>query len=547
MSIRQQEYEKINELRQKFIKRYYVVDDNPIINNSINLPFRIKSIILDAYNIFPGTEPKITDKEIFTIVDKFCNDLPYLYGNINNKDIKIYNIRKYACQPCEYAIRENLTSKKLSGKINSKSLNYIIECVKQKFIDGVIDGGEMIGETSSFIASEPIQQATLNTFHTAGSKKSLHNVSGIKLINNIFNVSKNPINETMIIYLDPKHNTFSDAKKVVDQIGTVKISDLIEESMIYIDKDANKITETGLKDDIEFINDFVEYNTSKIPHQDLSSVFVRIKLDSNIMFKQNVFIETVVNAINNTYKSVFCVHSDNNYKSHIIRIYALISRLKTDKKETEHGKCSEIHDTIGNIIVRGTPGINGISIQTKESIRLRTDGSPEKFDEYYIITSGSNFHEICRDVNYIDQYRLWSNNILEMKQELGYEAARYVVMKELLQIYKDIGANINEKHIILIVDYMTHNHNFVPITRHGMTSTTYLSPFQKLSFEIPVRAINNFSIESISENSNGIEVSKLLNKPFFGGTGASELILDTSKIEPDKKSSDDDIIKNLGW
>lgn len=51
--------------------------------------------------------------------------------------------------------------------------------------------------------------------------------------------------------------------------------------------------------------------------------------------------------------------------------------------------------------------------------------------------------------------RTQSNNILEVEQVLGVEAARRVVIDELLAVMEGHGVEVNVRHVMLLADVMT--------------------------------------------------------------------------------------------
>lgn len=48
-----------------------------------------------------------------------------------------------------------------------------------------------------------------------------------------------------------------------------------------------------------------------------------------------------------------------------------------------------------------------------------------------------------------------SNNILEVEKCLGVEAARRIVMNELLAVMEGHGVEVNIRHVMLLADLMT--------------------------------------------------------------------------------------------
>ncbi len=54
-----------------------------------------------------------------------------------------------------------------------------------------------------------------------------------------------------------------------------------------------------------------------------------------------------------------------------------------------------------------------------------------------------------------------SNNILEIERCLGVEAARRVVMNELITVMEGHGVEVNIRHVMLLADLMTNRVGYI--------------------------------------------------------------------------------------
>jgi DNA-directed RNA polymerase II subunit RPB1 len=68
----------------------------------------------------------------------------------------------------------------------------------------------------------------------------------------------------------------------------------------------------------------------------------------------------------------------------------------------------------------------------------------------------------------VDFSRTVSNDIIEMLQALGIEAARNALLKELRGVIEFDGSYVNYRHLAALVDSMTSRGYFMAITRHGI-------------------------------------------------------------------------------
>ncbi|XP_011861692.1 PREDICTED: DNA-directed RNA polymerase I subunit RPA1 [Vollenhovia emeryi] len=101
--------------------------------------------------------------------------------------------------------------------------------------------------------------------------------------------------------------------------------------------------------------------------------------------------------------------------------------------------------------------------------------------ETILKTDGLNIVEMFKYDNILDLNRLYSNDIYNISQTYGIEAANRVIVKEVRDVFKMYGITVDSRHLSLIADYMTFDGTFKPLSRKGMEDSA--SPLQQISFE----------------------------------------------------------------
>jgi len=89
--------------------------------------------------------------------------------------------------------------------------------------------------------------------------------------------------------------------------------------------------------------------------------------------------------------------------------------------------------------------------------------------------------EIFKYSDILDFNRLYSNDIQNICQTYGIEAAYTVIVEEIKNVFKMYAINVDIRHLSLIADYMTHSGTVRPLNRQGMNDCA--SPLQQMSFE----------------------------------------------------------------
>ena len=101
--------------------------------------------------------------------------------------------------------------------------------------------------------------------------------------------------------------------------------------------------------------------------------------------------------------------------------------------------------------------------------------------KWIINTDGTNLEDLLIHPA-IDPYKTISNDIYEVYDTLGLEAARQVLAKEIFDVFDFAGSYVNSRHINLLVDIITNRGFLMSIDRHGINKSDR-GPLAKCSFE----------------------------------------------------------------
>jgi DNA-directed RNA polymerase II subunit RPB1 len=87
--------------------------------------------------------------------------------------------------------------------------------------------------------------------------------------------------------------------------------------------------------------------------------------------------------------------------------------------------------------------------------------------EWTIETSGSNLLDVMANP-YVDQERLYTNDVTEVLSVFDIEAARSALYREIHSVLTSTNGDVNYRHLSLLVDTMTNRGHMVSINRHGI-------------------------------------------------------------------------------
>jgi len=376
-----------------------------------------------------------------------------------------------------------------------------------------------------------------DTFHLSGVASASKAVRGVPRIKELLSVSKNMKAPSCTIYLNDKVTNYNDAKKARYSIETTFMNSLVIKSDIYYEP-KNDIS--SIEDDQKIIDEYKKFSELDNECYNLESPWIlRMELDRRKMMDIGLTTMDINISLKNYYgDSIMCVFSDDNYDKVIFRIALTdtgISDILTDLKALEY-------NIMEKIIISGIDKIKKVSIsQKKEKILNDADmTSSDTLDVYntfktfvdkelYVLeTDGTNLMSVLGN-NYVDSYKTISNDITEIYEIFGVEAARQALYNEIDDILNS-STSVNHRHISLLVDTMTCKGYLLSIDRHGINRSD-IGPLAKCSFEETSDILIKAGVFGEIDRINGVSANIILGQIAKCGTGDSQVMMDISKLE----------------
>ncbi len=144
-------------------------------------------------------------------------------------------------------------------------------------------------------------------------------------------------------------------------------------------------------------------------------------------------------------------------------------------------------------------------------------------DEYVLYTEGSNLKKVMK-VKGVDFTRTLTNNIYEIYEVLGIEAARNAVIREAVATLEEQGLEVDIRHIMLVADVMTADGELKQIGRHGVAGEKQ-SILARAAFEMTVNNLLEAAVKGEVDELRGITENIIVGQPIKLGTGDVELVL----------------------
>ena len=507
--------------------------------DSVQVPIGFQSIILNIQNqlgLHSNSLVDITPMEMFDLVDVYKKKLDSLHFM---KENKLFDVLYYY----------NLNPKDLlvNKRFHKKALVLLLETILLKYKQAIVHPGEMVGVIAGQSIGEPTTQLTLNTFHLSGASAGATVTRGVPRIEEILRLTKNPKTPSLNIYLNKYDET--NQQKVVqysNMIAHTKMIDLVKAIEICFDPDDNNTKimkdELLLKQYYEFENMFSGCNEDlEENNEEKSKWIIRMEFDAETLLEKNITMDDIHFAITNSYygKELNCVYSDLNSKDLIFRIRLNSSVLTKTKKDKTTDMSLDQSDHIyllrnfqenilNDIVLRGISNITNVLPVKVQNNVVKDDGRFKQQDIWTLQTTGSNLLKILAE-DYIDSSRTISNDIKEVYDVLGIEAARQIIYNEIMDVMKASGVSINYHHLSLLCDRMTSNEGMVSIFRSGILNDN-IGPISKSTFEVHTEVLLTASRHADFDHMRGVSANIMTGQHGNFGTGTCGIVLDLEKM-----------------
>jgi len=181
----------------------------------------------------------------------------------------------------------------------------------------------------------------------------------------------------------------------------------------------------------------------------------------------------------------------------------------------------------------------------------KQDGKYVKKDIWILDTTGTNLLEALA-IDFIDYKRTYSNDIREVFNVLGIEAARQVIYNEFVEVMEFSGVYINYHHLSLLCDRMTLTTDMVPIFRSGILNDD-IGPLAKATFEVHTEVFLDAARHGEFDDMRGVSANVMCGQYGKYGTNMFNVILDMNEMVKLKeanvslKSQADEIEELFGY
>ena len=523
--------------REEIIKNVFKNKSDSIVNCPVALSYIVNNI-QGQQNINANSLVDITPLEAFAMIEETYANLEKIHYAPPTQLFKV--LYYYYLSPKDLLFVK---------RFNKTALSVLLNTIQLTYKRAIVTPGEMVGMLAAQSIGEVSTQMTLNTFHFAGVAAKSNVTRGVPRIEEILSLSSEPKNPSLTVFLKKEEETDKDkAHAIMYMLEHTILQEIVESIEICFDPDdlntmiaEDKSTMEQYRAFENLVDECANVSITEDTNEK-SKWIVRMVMDQTMMLEKNITMDDVNFTLKNSYgDEISCVFSDYNSDKLVFRVRMNNVMKQNSSKSGQKKKVNPLDQSdqiyilknfqdqlLQNIVLRGVKGINKVIMRKIKDNVVETAGTFKKQDIWVLDTVGSNMMSVLA-LDYIDASRTISNDIVEVFNVLGIEAARQTIYNELVDVIEFDGTYINSHNFSLLCDRMTFTSKMISIFRHGINNDN-IGPIAKASFEETPEMFLKAARHAELDTMRGISANVMCGQEGFYGTSAFQVILDIDEM-----------------
>lgn len=427
-------------------------------------------------------------------------------GEVKPGDIELRVNKRELPEKVKEELKKKLRDVRL--KLSMEKLDAVLTKVEERYEQAKVEPREAVGIVAAQSIGEPGTQMTLRTFHYAGVG-AIYITLGLPRIIEIVDARKKPSTPAMKLKLEGEYATDRNrAEELAMEIEETYMGDIgkieasIEDMSVWVSLKERELLRRHIrKEDVEEkIRGIVTARGGKKRKADAgkkepkecpgcgSKSLVRGHEKAELSCADCGLVIAAAIAGPEWEAGKLRIPVENKFYHELLRLEAKVS----------------------GTLVKGIEGIK------RAIVRKDTDG------EYMLYTEGSALKKVQK-IEGVDFSRTTTNNIAEIAEVLGIEAARNAIIEEMMETLDEQGLDVDARHVTLIADAMTMDGEVKQIGRHGLAGEK-ASVLSRAAFEVTVDNLLEAAMYGETDELKGVTENVIVGQPIKLGTGAIELV-----------------------
>ena len=393
----------------------------------------------------------------------------------------------------------------LTNRMNKASFDWMCQTILRTCVRAHVVPGEMVGAVGASSIGEPTTQMTLNTFHYSGvASKDV--TLGMPRLKELIDAVPSIRTPSMTIRF-PEYATREWVTQFAANLECVRLSQVVDEMSVMPEETVATFSPT-LDNDAFAVYCHTALNGSFTSASATSPTerdsVLRYTLNKRKLQHHGLLPVHVAQAVQQYFvDKVSVVYADAVMEEWFLRLK--FKGLTRPSEELYAVAIKEVHEHLMDVlIVHGHEAVSRVIVHEEKRVDvMKMTGALQHREQWCVDTQGSCLQDV-----------------LNMR---GIEAGAQMLRLEITSVLSFDGTYVNEHHVKLLVDTMTHEGTLQPMTRHGITKVNG-GVFQRASFEETMEVFLEAATFASTDQVTGVTENIMLGKLAPVGTAAFDLV-----------------------
>jgi DNA-directed RNA polymerase II subunit RPB1 len=405
----------------------------------------------------------------------------------------------------------------------------------------LVHPGKSVGVLAAQSVGEPLTQLTLNTFHLSGVS-SIHQTQGIPRFKELVDMTKNGKAEVMAVSLLPDVSR-EEAERLAEswvQTTLLDVGAFVRSSSnpgeggaAGLDRAAQARLQMAL---------IFDPPPAGLDHVVMAEQFV---FNKDVMVARSITLEDMRRAVQGKWDAA------ERAASPAVPVHGRFATFEQPDTTWrlllccytlgEHAADADVRRRLLdqlNLVAKqrlfGLEGVSATAVQPTDS-GGPDDQEPTVLDvnvpaRGHVITTAGTCLEDVVAIEHVDADLTYGSDVHEMYALYGIEAAAHLLYSEFFRTLSYDGNYINSRHLLMLVDFMTHTGALIPLSRFGI-NRLQRGVLQRCSFEEATDMLENAGFFGEADHMNGVSQSVIAGAPVKFGTGYHSAV-ETTIVSP---------------
>jgi DNA-directed RNA polymerase II subunit RPB1 len=484
-------------------------------NDTVLAPVNLKRLITKYANPY-ATKTDLTPASVVAGINRLIKEFPHS---------KVFHaLLRYYLAP-----KKSIVIHRFSQAL----FDELMRDIRYRYIKSQTHAGEMVGALAAQSIGEPTTQLTLNTFHSAGTAKA-NATAGVPRIEELLSASANPKKPGNTVYLLPEISNDQQATiEKMKEIQRTTLRDITKSVRIYYDPPSSG---TVVEEDMDILALYQQFSIEQ-GESCASPWIMRLELNDQEQAARNITdLTAVITKLrsNTQLKIIDCMHSDESATK-------IVLRLTFDGNAVKNPTTLRFwEDKVLDTVLTGVDGVGGVHLRKIKNELVydeKVAGYSQK-EQYVLDVDGTNMYQLMVFPG-ADGTRTFSNDIHEINDVFGIEAARLAIFEECSEVF--VSEKVNYHHLSVLVDSMTFSGRIVAVNRFGMNKNE-TGVLARSSFEETSKNMFNAAMGAEYDTMRGVSANIMFGQKPPCGTGFVDILVDESRLpdgqdeEPEDKT-----------